>query len=67
MFFVVLCPGAPEVATGSGSGLKRLRRQGRGLKSHPTALPRHPNQATMPPTPHADQFLIGAKFFIAYE
>ena len=31
-----LCPGAPEGSTGRGSGLKRLRRRGHGLKSHPT-------------------------------
>ena len=36
MAFVVLCLGAPESSTGSGSGLKRLRGRGRGLKSHPT-------------------------------
>ena len=36
MLFVVLCPGTPEGSTGSGSGLKRLRRRGNGLKSHPT-------------------------------
>ena len=36
MFFVVLCLGAPEGSTGSVSGLKHLRRWGRGLKSHPT-------------------------------
>ena len=36
MFFVVLCPGTPEGSTGSGSVLKRLRRRGNGLKSHPT-------------------------------
>ena len=33
MFFVVLCPGALEGSTGSGSGLKCLRRQGYSLKS----------------------------------
>ena len=31
----VLCPRAPEGSTGSGSGLKRLRRWGHCLKSHP--------------------------------
>ena len=36
MFFVVLCPGTPKGSTGSDSGLKRLRRRGNGLKSHPT-------------------------------
>ena len=36
MVFVVLCPGTPEGSTGSGSGLKRLRRRDNGLKSHPT-------------------------------
>ena len=36
MICVVLCPGTPEGSTGSGSGLKRLRRRGNGLKSHPT-------------------------------
>ena len=33
---MVLCPGTPDGSTGSGSGLKRLRRRGNGLKSHPT-------------------------------
>ena len=33
---MVLCPGTPEGSTGSCSGLKRLRRQGNSLKSHPT-------------------------------
>ena len=36
MICVVLCPGTPEGSTGSSSGLKRLRRQGNGLKPHPT-------------------------------
>ena len=44
MLFVVLCPGTPKGSTSSGSGfkaavvlvLKRLRRRGNGLKSHPT-------------------------------
>ena len=36
MLFVVLCPGTPEGSNGSGSGLKRLRRQSNGLKSNPT-------------------------------
>ena len=36
MLFVVLCPGTPEAPTGSGSGFKRLRRRGNGLKSHLT-------------------------------
>ena len=36
MVFVVLRPGTPEGSTGSGSGLKRLRRRVNGLKSHPT-------------------------------
>ena len=36
MCFVVLCPGAPEGPTDSGSGLKGLRGRGHGLKSHPT-------------------------------
>ena len=35
MLFVVLCLGAPEDSTGSGFGLKRLRRRGHSLKSHP--------------------------------
>ena len=34
--FVVLCPGAPEGSTSSGSGFKRLRKRGNGLKAHPT-------------------------------
>ena len=38
MLFVVLCRGTPNVSTGSGSCLKRLRRRGSGLKSHPTDL-----------------------------
>ena len=36
MFFVVLCPGAPEGSTGSGSGFKASRKTGHGFKSHPT-------------------------------
>ena len=32
---MVLCPKAPEGSTGSGSGLKRLRRWDHSLKSHP--------------------------------
>ena len=37
MLFVVLCSGTPEGSTGSGSVvLKRLRRRGNGLESHPT-------------------------------
>ena len=36
MVFVVLCLGAPEGSTGSGSVLKCLRRKGYCLKSHPT-------------------------------
>ena len=35
-FFVFLCLGALEGTTGNGSGLKRLRRRGNGLKSHST-------------------------------
>ena len=31
-----LCPGAPEGSTGSGSGLKHLRRRSHGLNAHPT-------------------------------
>ena len=31
-----LCPGTPEGSTSCGSGLKRLRRRGHGLKSYPT-------------------------------
>ena len=33
---MVLCPGAPEGSVGSGFGLKHLRSQDNGLKSHPT-------------------------------
>ena len=36
MFFVVLCPGAPEGSTGSGSGFKASQKTGHGFKSHPT-------------------------------
>ena len=39
--FMVSCflwPGALEGSTDSGSGLKRLRRQGQSLKSHRTDL-----------------------------
>ena len=36
VFFVVLCPEASEGSTGSGSGLKCLRRLGHRLKYHPT-------------------------------
>ena len=36
MIFVVLCPEHLEGLTGSGSGLKRLRRRGRILKCRPT-------------------------------
>ena len=31
---VTFCPGAPEGLTVSGSGLKRLRRQGHSLKKY---------------------------------
>ena len=34
--FVVLCPGAPEGSPSVVLVLKRLRRQGNSLKSHPT-------------------------------
>ena len=34
--FVVLCPGTPEVQPAVVLVLKRLRRRGNGLKSHPT-------------------------------
>ena len=34
MLFVVLCLGAPEGSTGSGTGLKGLGRRGHSLKSH---------------------------------
>ena len=36
MLFVFLCPGTLEGTTVSGSGLKRLKRLGNGLESHPT-------------------------------
>ena len=36
MVFVVLGLGASKGSTSSGSGLKRLRRWGHSLKSHPT-------------------------------
>ena len=36
MFFVVLCPRAPEGSTGSGSGFKASQKTGYSLKSHPT-------------------------------
>ena len=36
IFFVVLCPGAPEGSTGSGSGFKASQKTGHGFKSHPT-------------------------------
>ena len=32
MFFVVLCPGAPEGSTGSGSGFKVSQKTGQRLK-----------------------------------
>ena len=35
-FCVVLCPGAPEASTGSGSGLKASQKTGPRFKSHPT-------------------------------
>ena len=35
MAFVILCLGAHECSTGSGYGLKRFRRRGHRLKSHP--------------------------------
>ena len=36
MFFVVLCPGATEGSTVSGSGFKASQKTGHGFKSHPT-------------------------------
>ena len=33
--FVVLCPGAPEGSTGSGSDFKASQKTGYGLKSYP--------------------------------
>ena len=36
MVFVVLCPGAPEDSLAVALILKRLRRRGHGLKSHPS-------------------------------
>ena len=38
MFFVVLCPGAPEGSTGSCSGFKASQKTGLRFKSHPTDL-----------------------------
>ena len=38
MVYVVLCTGAPEGSTRSGSVLKYLRRRGHGLKSHLTEI-----------------------------
>ena len=35
-FFVVLCPGAPEGSTGSGSGFRASQKTGQGFKSHQT-------------------------------
>ena len=35
-FFVVLCPGTPKAQPAVVLVLKRLRRRGNGLKSHPT-------------------------------
>ena len=36
MFFVVLCPGAPEGSTGSSFGVKASQKTGQGFKSHLT-------------------------------
>ena len=36
MFFVVLCPGAPEGSPAVALFLKRLRRRGHSFKYHPT-------------------------------
>ena len=36
MSVVVLCPGAPDGSTGSGSGFKASQKSGHGFKSHPT-------------------------------
>ena len=36
MFFVILCPGAPEGSTGSCSGFKASQTTCQGFKSHPT-------------------------------
>ena len=36
MVFVVLCPGAPEGSTGSGSDFKASQKTSHSLKSHPT-------------------------------
>ena len=36
MLFVVLCPGTPEGSLAVVLVLKRRRRRGNGLKSHPT-------------------------------
>ena len=33
---MVLCPGAPEGSTDSGSGFKASQKTGHSLKSHPT-------------------------------
>ena len=34
MFFVVLCTGAPEGSSSSGSGFKASQKTGHGFKSH---------------------------------
>ena len=36
LYFLVLCPGAPEGSTGSGSGFKASQKTGHNFKSHPT-------------------------------
>ena len=59
MFFVILCPGAPEVSTGSGSGLKHLRRWGHSLKSHPTDWETQgSNSGPLGPGEYSNFFLI---------
>ena len=37
VFFVDLCPGAPEGLAGSSSGFKASQKTGHGFKSYPTA------------------------------
>ena len=58
--FVGLCPGTPAGTTGSGLVLKRLRRRGNGLKSHPTDWEK---PGIEPATPGLQQFGPGLYFY----
>ena len=60
-FFVVLCPGAPEGSTGSGSGYEASQKTGHVFKSHPTDWEK---PGIGPATPGLQG--IGLKRFVAF-